>query len=63
MKKTLHIVLTKSDKLNKREQAKILNKVKTEYEQHITAQLFSGTKKTGVDTAQKRINEIFTFTG
>jgi GTP-binding protein len=63
MKKILHIVLTKSDKLKKREQENILNTVTKEYDQNITAQLFSGTKKTGVDIAQERINEIFTFEG
>jgi len=41
----------------------ILNTVTKEYDQNITAQLFSGTKKTGVDIAQERINEIFTFEG
>jgi GTP-binding protein EngB required for normal cell division len=59
----LHIVLTKSDKLKKREQENILNTVTKEYDQNITAQLFSGTKKNGVDIAQERINEIFTFEG
>ena len=61
MKKILHIVLTKSDKLKKREQEHTLNKVIEEYDENITAQLFSGTKKTGVDIAQEKINEIFTF--
>ena len=61
MKKTLHIVLTKSDKLKKREQENTLNKVIEDYDENITAQLFSGTKKNGVDIAREKINEIFTF--
>ena len=48
---------------NLEEQENILNTVTKEYDQSITAQLFSGTKKTGVDIAQERINEIFTFEG
>ena len=50
-----------ADKLKKREQEHTLNKVIEEYDENITAQLFSGTKKTGVDIAQEKINEIFAF--
>ena len=44
-----------------REQENTLNKVIEDYDENITAQLFSGTKKTGVDIAREKINEIFTF--
>ncbi|MBC8225626.1 MAG: YihA family ribosome biogenesis GTP-binding protein [Gammaproteobacteria bacterium] len=59
MKKILHIVLTKSDKLKKREQLSVFNEVLGEYN-NISVQLFSGTKKIGVDRAQQKIIDVFT---
>jgi GTP-binding protein len=48
----IHCLLTKSDKLTRQQQAKILSEVTTAlapYEGRVTAQLFSSLKKTGIE--------------
>lgn len=52
----IHCLLTKSDKLTRQEQTKILREVNEQlagYEGRVTAQLFSSLKKTGVDEVGK----------
>lgn len=58
LKKTLHILLTKSDKLNKQKQFFILKETQEVYGSIATIQLFSGTKKIGVMEAQEQITRI-----
>jgi len=56
--KPIHCLLTKSDKLNREEQAKILRDVRAEVANAgspVTAQLFSSLKKTGMEEAEKVI--------
>ncbi|MBU0752496.1 MAG: ribosome biogenesis GTP-binding protein YihA/YsxC [Gammaproteobacteria bacterium] len=51
----IHCLLTKSDKLTRQEQAKVLRDTKqvaAEYRSPITVQLFSSLKKTGMDEAE-----------
>lgn len=51
----IHCLLTKSDKLTRQEQAKVLRdtrKIAAEYACPITVQLFSSLKKTGMDEAE-----------
>ena len=51
----IHVLLSKADKLTRQEQAKTLNAVRASLSAmgpHITAQLFSSLKKSGVDTAE-----------
>jgi GTP-binding protein len=48
----IHCLLTKSDKLTRQEQAKVLVETRaklTEYEGRVTVQLFSSLKKSGID--------------
>jgi GTP-binding protein len=56
--KPIHCLLTKADKLTRQEQTKILREVRAEITDtgsHVTAQLFSSLKKTGMDEAEKVI--------
>jgi GTP-binding protein len=56
--KPIHCLLTKSDKLNRQEQAKKLREIQAEVADAgspITAQLFSSLKKTGVEEATAAI--------
>lgn len=58
--KPIHCLLTKADKLTRQEQAKALRAAKVEAGKmvgHITLQLFSSLKKTGVDEAETAIGE------
>ena len=48
----LHILLTKSDKLSRSEAIKTLAQVRKALDGQATVQLFSATKKTGVDEAR-----------
>jgi GTP-binding protein len=51
----LHVVLTKSDKLNQRERAAALKDAESRLPEGMTAQIFSAHDKIGVDAAQKRL--------
>jgi GTP-binding protein len=51
----VHLLLTKADKLSRNESVLTLARVKREIQGHGTAQLFSATKKTGVDEARKAL--------
>ncbi len=49
----IHVLLTKADKLNRSESAKVLRETRTALGDRGTAQLFSVPAKTGVEEAQK----------
>jgi GTP-binding protein len=60
--KPIHCLLTKVDKLNREEQAKVLREVRAEVANAgspVTAQLFSSLKKTGMEEAEKIISAWF----
>ena len=59
--KSLHVILTKSDKLKKLGQIEALRSTETSLENVATIQLFSGTKKDGVAIAKQRLCEIFEY--
>ena len=59
--KSLHVILTKSDKLKKLGQIKALRSTQTSLGKVATIQLFSGTKKDGVAIAKQRLCEIFEY--
>ena len=59
--KSLHVILTKSDKLKKLGQIEALQSTQTSLGKVATIQLFSGTKKDGVDVAKQRLCEIFEY--
>ena len=54
----VHVLLTKSDKLNQRERAAVLKDAQERLADGMTAQLFSAMDKTGVQTAQKRLVQM-----
>ena len=51
----VHVVLTKSDKLNQRDRAAALKDAESRLPEGMTAQIFSAHDKVGVDAAQKRL--------
>jgi len=51
----VHVLLTKSDKLNQRERAAALKSAQGVLDSGMTAQVFSAHDKTGVTEAQKRL--------
>ena len=51
----VHVLLTKSDKLNQRERAAALKEATSHLADGMTAQIFSAHDKTGVQAAQKRL--------
>jgi GTP-binding protein len=53
----VHVLLSKADKLNRSDAAKTLRESKAALAGRGTAQLFSATAKTGVDEAQKMLEE------
>lgn len=56
--KPVHVLLTKADKLTRQEAAAVLQRTEAELARHpgeATAQIFSGTTKTGVKQAQAAI--------
>ncbi len=60
--KPVHVLLTKSDKLTRNEQAKTLREVKQqliEGQYNATVQLFSSLKRTGVPEAEVAIGKLF----
>jgi GTP-binding protein len=54
----VHVLLTKSDKLNQRDRAAALKDAQAALGEGMTAQLFSAVEKTGVQPAQKRLIEM-----
>jgi GTP-binding protein len=50
-----HLLLTKADKLSRNEAASTLARVRREVGDQATAQLFSATRKTGVDEARRAL--------
>ena len=58
LNKTLHILLTKSDKLNKQHQLEQLTQVEDAYGSVATVQVFSGLKKTGDHIAREVITRM-----
>jgi len=54
----VHVLLTKSDKLNQRERAAALKAAQAVLGEKMTAQVFSALDKTGVQPAQKRLIEM-----
>ena len=60
----IHVLLTKADKLNRSESAKVLRETRAALQERGTAQLFSVPAKTGVEEAQKLLgawldNKVF----
>jgi len=56
--KSLHVILTKADKLKKLERMEALQNTETSLGNVATIQLFSGTNKDGVTVAKQRLSEI-----
>ena len=59
--KSLHVLLTKADKLKKMEQIEALRSTETSLGNVATIQLFSGTKQDVVTVAKQRLSEIFGY--
>ena len=59
--KSLHVILTKADKLKKLEQINALQSTESSLGKVATIQLFSGTKKNGITIAKQRMSDIFGF--
>jgi len=55
---TVHVLLTKADKLNQRERAATLKDTEDRIADGMTAQVFSATDKIGVPAAQKRLEQM-----
>ena len=53
-----HVLLTKADKLSRGAGAQTLQKVRKRLDKNYTVQLFSATKKLGLDEAQQRLAEM-----
>jgi GTP-binding protein len=51
----VHVLLSKADKLNHSESAKVLREAKATLRERATAQLFSATAKAGVEEAQRTL--------
>ena len=58
LEKSLHVLINKSDKLNKSEQTLVLEQYESYLGEVATIQLFSGTKKMGIEIAQNRLIEM-----
>ena len=54
----VHVLLTKADKLNQSDRAAALKDAKERLGDEMTAQVFSATDKTGVQAAQKRLEQM-----
>ena len=61
LSKSLHVILTKADKLKKMEQIEVLRSTEISLGNVATIQLFSGTKQDGVTVAKQRLSEIFGY--
>ena len=59
--KSLHVILTKADKLTEFEKIEAQRNTETSLGNVATIQLFSGTKKEGIAVAQQRLGEIFGY--
>jgi len=59
--KSLHVILTKADKLKKLERMEALQNTETSLGNVATIQLFSGTNKDGVTVAKQRLSEILRY--
>ena len=59
--KSLHVILTKADKLKKFEKIETQRNTENSLGNVATIQLFSGTKKEGVTVAKQRLGEIFGY--
>jgi len=59
--KSLHVILTKADKLKKLERMEALQSTETSLGNVATIQLFSGTNKDGVTVAKQRLSEILGY--
>jgi len=59
--KSLHVILTKADKLKKLERMEALQNTETSLGNVATIQLFSGTNKDGVTVAKQRLSEILGY--
>ena len=55
----VHVLLTKADKLNQRDRAAALKEAERTLPEGVSAQVFSAMEKTGVQTAQKRLEHMF----
>jgi GTP-binding protein len=55
---TVHVLLTKADKLNQRERAAVLKDTQDRLGDGMTAQVFSATDKIGVQGAQTRLDQM-----
>ena len=53
-----HILLTKSDKLKRGASISTLNQVRREVGESVTVQLFSATKRVGVDEARNALDRM-----
>ena len=54
-----HVLLTKADKLNQSEQNKVLALVRKTFGEAVSVQLFSATKKTGLDQLEAHLSQWF----
>ncbi len=54
----VHVLLTKADKLNQRDRAAALKEAERTLPEGVSAQVFSAMEKTGVQTAQKRLEHM-----
>jgi GTP-binding protein len=55
---TVHVLLTKADKINQRERAATLKDTQERIAEGMTAQVFSATDKIGIQAAQKRLDQM-----
>jgi GTP-binding protein len=55
---TVHVLLTKADKLNQRDRAAALKDAEERLGEGMTTQVFSATDKIGVQAAQKRLMQM-----
>ena len=55
---TVHVLLTKADKLNQRDRAAALKDAEEGLGEGMTVQIFSATDKIGVQAAQKRLDQL-----
>jgi GTP-binding protein len=54
----VHVLLAKADKLNQRERAAALKDAESRLPEGMTVQVFSAHEKMGVETAQKRLDQM-----
>ena len=53
-----HVLLTKADKLKRGASIDALNRARRELDEDVSVQLFSATKRTGLDEARKAIEAM-----